>query len=308
MPFTTPAAFKTALLNGTVRASIAIRIVRGDGVVFGFTNAQADVTLPALTVGAQTVPQTTYRAGIGMVPSNLQESDDLTPNNMEISGILGDYLTEADVRKKRFKDAAYTLIVFNRADTTHQILRGRGRIGDASVAGHQATFKLRSLASLLQNDIIELTSSVSRAAWGDPEMAFFNLDSDYTAIGSLARVTGNVNLVANSRRIFTLPVTVAYPATWMNEGTVEWISGANAGVVMDVMSSNSANGQITLWHPTPYDIAIGDSVRATIRAPLTIEEWVATFGNGRYFAGEPGIMTSEQMYQVKADDEDAEVD
>lgn len=303
MSFTIPAGFETALLGGTLPLSLALRIVRRDGLVSAFTTAQRAVTLPALTIGSITIPSTTYDNQHNLKPSNLIETDDLRANNCEFRLTTGALLTADDVAKGLYEGAKFSLIIFHRNTLTYQMLRMRGELGDVRATGQEVTFKLRSLASRLQQEIIDLTSPLSRYEWDSPQMAFFNLDGN-TDDGYAARVDATVTSVSTQRRKFILSATAGFPAGRFVEGTVEWTSGANDGLIAEVQSWNHSTGEFTLWHPMAYDIAPGDSVRAQIACPLTIEDWRTLFGSARYFGGEPQITTFEKAAEVVGEDEE----
>lgn len=300
MSFTCPAAFKAALLQGTVPLRLAIRIARRDGAVFGFCTGSLATTLPSLTVGNIAIPSQLYDHRWALTVSNWQETADLSPNTMEMSLNMGaGGVTEESVRRLLWTSARFSFLIFHRENLAWQILRGRGTLGGARIEGGRVTFKLRSLSQILQQDVIELTSPMNRANWGDPEMAWANLDGQ-SADGHPLRVSGPVSNVTSARRSFRLAAAAGQPAQRMEQGRIEWLSGANAGILSEVMSCDGA-GNIVLWHPTPYPIGAGDTARATIGVPLTIEQWVTVFGDGRRFNGEPHLTTAEEAHEIDDD-------
>lgn len=301
MSFTISNDFKNALAAGTVSIKLALLIVRQDGQVFAFTDFQRSVTLPALTVGSITIPSTTYDPRAALVPTNLvQSSDPGKVDNWEVSGPLSGSLTESDIRKGLFRNASYSLIVFDWKDTSRQMLRVRGTVGQISLEGQKVTFKMRSLAQALTQEILLLTSPTSRAKWGDAQVAFFNLNGN-TSDGWAARVTASPNSVSSSysRRIFVVSGTAGFPQARFIGGTAKWNSGANSGYVAEIMDWDRTTGTITLATNAPYDIATSDNVTCQIKCPLTIEDWYAFFGSNRYFAGENGISTAEKASEIQ---------
>lgn len=299
MSFTIPAGFKAELASGRTRLNGAVRLVRRDGVVYGGTDARLDTTLPELTVGSQTVPETLYKGMTIELPTNLQQTDDpATVDNWELRVFLGDYFTKGDLALKKFSGAKYTLILFSRTNLTWQMLRSRGTVGEQTLRGQDATWKMRGLSQALQTEVLDLTSPLSRAQWGDGAMEFFDLDGN-THDGYAARVSGTVSAIVDSRRAFTVAQTAGFPAGRFTEGTVEWVSGDNAGgPVGEIMDWDATTGALKLWYPTDFAVQSGDSVVMQIKAPKTVEEWIVFFGDATLFPGEPQMMTLEEMYDV----------
>lgn len=288
---------RTALASGTVRAGLCLGIERADGERFGFTRQHGNVTLGDFTHGTVSIAGLEYVSDAAAIPTNLQQSLDAgKADNMEIRVTLGDYVTESDCRKQLFESAQWWLFVYDRADATDLGLLCRGRVGQAKVEGGQAVFSLRSLANLLADEIGDVTGPLNRYTWAEIESyGYFDLD-DNTDDGHPARVTGAIDAVGSIRRVFTLTDIAAQPSGRFVEGTVEWLTGANAGHVAQIM--DCVAGVVTLWEPTPEDIAIGDSVRATIKCPLTAGEWQDIIGDMRFFGAEAGIVTLEKANQV----------
>ncbi|MBW3636713.1 MAG: DUF2163 domain-containing protein [Armatimonadetes bacterium] len=287
-----------AYLEGTTRLSLALRVELADGRIFAFTDAEDAVSLPAGTWGAITIPATTYRAGEGAFPKDLQQSrDPRKVDNWEFvafCGEAGSYVLAADVAKGTWRGARFSLLFFARDRLDFQWIRQRGKLGEKSQDKGRATWKMNGLSRLLQQEVLEVTSPISRAKWGDPELAFFNLDGN-TFDGFAARVTGTVSGVDATypRRRFVLAAAVGSAPHRFSDGTITFLSGANSGLVASVLDYDSATGRFTLDQQTPFPIANGDSVRAQIRAPLTLEDWKLFFGTGMYFAAEPKIPNTE---------------
>ncbi len=300
MSYTVSNLFKAACAAGTKRLSLAVRIERLDGAVFLLTGHHDDVSLPQLVVGTRTVPAATYLSGYCAFPVNILESEDVSRvNNWELRVFRGGILTRDDLAKQLFVGATFSLILFFRHDVSLQMLLGRGTIGAQSLDRGEATWKMRGLSQALQGEVLDVTSPLSRATWGDGALDFFNLAGN-TSDGFAARVTGAVSNVVDARRQFRIAATVGFPERRFESGVLFWNNGANAGAEAgEIMSWDAATGEVVLWHRTAYPVAVSDSVTARIKAPLTIEDWRIFFGSGRLFPGEPAIPTIEQANDVK---------
>lgn len=305
MPFTVSEDYKAACASGTVRLALALSIVCRDGVEINLTTFTRAVTLESLTIefedgGAITIPAKTYRAGIWIAPTDMEQKADISQvNNWELSAILGSYLKASDVDKKRFNNARWSLIEFIWDNPSLMLLRGRGFVGEVLPVGKKALFKMRGLEHLLQNEILPVTSPLSRARWGDSELSFFDLNGN-TADGFAARVVTSVDEVDSDypRRRFRLLDTVGQPEKRFSDGTARFTSGDNQNLSVPIMDWDESTGWITLCEDAPDVISAGDDVTAQIGAPRTIEEWRTVFGSGFGFPGEPMITTIEQANAV----------
>ena len=294
-----------AYLDGTVALALALLIEPKDGSRLCFTSAQRDVLLPGKTWGQIAVPTATHFAGEGVFPKSLQQSrDPRKVDNWEFTAFVADggdsYVRQDDVLKGRFLGARYSLRIYARDNLNWQLLRQRGELGERSLDKGACTWKMKGLSNKLAAEVLEVTSPLSRATWGDDELAFFNLDGQ-THDGFAARVAGAVSSVSAiwPRRWFTLNAAKNYPAGRFTDGLILWTSGPNAGVESSILDFDTVTGTFLLDEDTPFPIAVGHGARAQIRAPLTIEEWRLFFGTGEGFAGEPGIPSLEAASNIK---------
>lgn len=306
--------FQNALALGTTFCAYALRIQRLDGTVFGFTRTRVGIALPELSitlsdgVSTMVVPATYYDPRAALQVSNLERSEAISAtDNLEATLIANDsWLPLADVAKGLFEGASFWLLIYDwntpspSGQPTRQMLKLRGRLGACSIDGNAVTWKLRSLANFLKRQLLDITSPLSRARWGDPELAFFNLDGN-TNDGFPARVTANVATVDSvyTNRQFSLTLTIGLPADRFTNGLVTFNTGANAGVTSLVLQWQSGGGLFQLDEDAPYAIAVGDNVTARIVAPVRKEDWFAYFGTMSGFAGEIGIPVAEQLNNVR---------
>lgn len=287
------------LASGSTALALALRIERPDGTVHAFTNIRRSSTLPDFTVRGITIPSTTYDARAAFTPTNLvmSERPDKT-DNWEASFITGVWLPKIDIRKKKLANAPYTLVVFDWRTNTPIRFLVRGEVGLHKFDGDKVTFKMRSLSQILQQEILEVTNRRSRAqSWDAPELAFFTL-GDNTADGYASQVAGTIDSVDSDepRRQFVFEATGDFPSGRFKRGVVTFTSGDNDGFSAGVLIFDS--GAFLLDRKTPVEMETGDSIVATIAPPLTFEEWMAYFGDGMYFPGEPQIPTQETASEV----------
>jgi len=317
---TISADFQSALASGTTFCAYALRIQRRDGTVLGFTRTRVGVTLPALTIklsdGVSTisVPSAYYDPRAALQVTNLERSEDIAAtDNLECTLTANDaWLPLADVAKGLFEGAQFWLLIYdwqNPAGFSEAtppppriMLKLRGRLGAVTINGNAVTWKLRSLSNFLKRKLLDITSPLSRARWGDPELAFFTpAIGTNTLDGFASQFAATVATVDSTytNRIFTLPGTIGFPADRFTNGLVTWTSGRNAGVISLVLQWDSGTGTFQLDEDTPYCICAGDGVTAQIAAPVRKEDWFAYFSTMKGFAGEIAIPIAESINSVR---------
>jgi hypothetical protein len=300
MPSTLAPWGREYLDSGTTALALAMRVVRRDGQVFGWTNIRRPATLPEW-VGAYNVPSQRYDSKYCLQVSDLERSarPDAT-DNMGCSVVARDTEFLQDAEHGQFFGAAFTLLFFDWRTDRPLMLAMRGTLGKQKIEGQGVFFKMRSLAQALQNDVLDATGPYSRAVWGDEELDFFNLNGN-TNDGFAARLTANITIDATfPRRRFTLASSIGFPSGRFANGTVTFLSGNNAGLIAPILDHNPVTGLFTLSDDTRYPIQSGDSVKCQIRPPLTIDEWKLFFGTGFGFPGEPGIPNNTTASEISS--------
>jgi uncharacterized phage protein (TIGR02218 family) len=306
MPYTDIGGFAAFLAGGSKTLAVCLRMVRKDGTVFAFTNHTQDISLPEITVGAITVPATTYQSENGCIPTDLSENDSSNADNMDVTGALGTYVTDADVRGNLFQGAEWTLILCNYADTSMQQLRKRGTVGEATVNGLAFTFSLKSLSSWWQTEIIELAGPMCRYKRLGVSPCPFDMTGT-TTDDMPARITTTVASVTSQREITLTDASTGadsssvnvsdYPTGRFTKGTITWNDGDNAGQEAMDIQEHKADETITLKWKMPFDIAVGDSVTLDVGCDRRISTCGSDglFDVAYAFGGEEGMPTTEQV-------------
>jgi hypothetical protein len=314
MPFTCSDENKIYLASGSTALARALRMVRADGGVFAFTNIRRNAALPAFTVRGITVPSQTYLTAGSLTTTDIVESGDVEKvNNLEATLIMGSWLPEADIRNGLFENAPFSLLYYCWRDLRPVMLRMRGFVGAPRIAGDVVTFKLRSLAQALQGEFLPVTSPLSRGNWehiagiikpgGDH---FFDPATDNTIDGRAATLTTTVTAADGTepRRRFTATDTIGYPDQRFNNGRAEFTTGGNANFRAHILEWDRVTGLVTIDRPAPVAFTAGDGVKLRVHAPLQFADWLAYFGTGMYFPGEPEITTTEKAAEVNTEDDE----
>lgn len=289
MPFNVSDDYLASLASGKTRLVPLLRVVRADGRVFGFCRSQMDITLGDFTVNGILIPGTTYDHTSIPTVTDIQQSEDPSKvDNQDLTLITGDYLPFADVRKRLFDNAAWTLLIA-RWDALDDapMLRARGTIGETTMAGDKVVFKLRSLSNALQQAIINVTSPLSRYNWDDAGLynapmgtnSNFPVTNSSTSMtiassGSISFTTASGLLIRPGNRI-EVARTSALTTTWM-QGIVTAYDNTNGNTAFTADKS-LGSGTHTDWTITCIAFTLGtpiepgftaDAYRAQVRSTI----------------------------------------
>lgn len=206
----------------------------------GLVAAYAEHTRPLVFDGA------TYDAS-SIEIRRLAQKIGLEPNTGDIIGVFDSIVTEADLDGGKWKKARIvreTLIDYRNlamGSTTRQV----GTAGGFEKKGDMYTVEFRSLVSLLNQTIGELTSPVDRHR--RPEDLGINISS-YTFAKAVTAVVDNRNFTMNG---------VAQANDYYQYGRIVWTSGANNGLQMEIKTNTGNVFELQL--PMRSTVAIGDT-------------------------------------------------
>jgi hypothetical protein len=194
------------------------RVERRDGVVFGFTDHDADLEFESVT----------YRARTGYRRAAIAARADLSVDDTEVEGILdAAEIDAASLRAGLWDGAEVRIFLVNWSDPAQGALRLRkGRLGEV-IARDDGTFRaeLRGLAQALNVTVGELYTPECRADLGDarcrvPLRPPLRQDSTAYALGEFVRVETDPLAVGTYReqeRIYectTAGTTASSPPTF----------------------------------------------------------------------------------------------
>lgn len=272
---TIPVALASHQAERATTLADALRVEREDGTVFGFTSADADVTISSQL----------YRASPGLLVTQIDWSAGFNVDNLDLTTLHdGTVFDQADVLSGVWRNAAFSLFRYNHADPGDGIdTLITGTLGDVQILRDTVVAELRGLQQYLQQPVGVISTKTCRAAFAD----FPAPVSDRTRCRLTAAsftVTGSVTAVT-SNQVFT-DSTKAQAADYFAEGVLTWTSGPSAGQRVKVKAFSG--GQFELMLPMIENVAIGHtfSVIAGCRKRFE-EDCVTRFGNGVNFQGQP---------------------
>lgn len=245
------------------------KLTRADGVVMGFTDHDAPLTISGVT----------YQPSSGFARSAIASRADLSVDTTDVTALLDSVtITEADLIAGVYDNALIEQFAVNWSDLTQgTIVLGYGRLGN--VTTHRGTFRaeVRSLSQHLQQVIGERYSRACRADLGDARCGV-NL-ATYTVTGAVTAATSNQVFTDSAR---------AEAAGYFNYGLLTWTGGNNAGLKMEV-KTHAAGGVFTLFDAMPRAVQVGDTYSAFAGCDKLVATCKAKFNNGVNFRGEPHI-------------------
>ncbi len=244
------------------------KVTRKDGVVFGFTDFDRDLTIDGVV----------YEARTGYTRSAIQTISDLSVDNLDIeSAFDSEAITAADLRSGFWDNAEVLIFLVNWATLSQgKIVLKRGTIGQVEMKDTFFKAELRGLTQALSQQIGELYTPNCRADLGDTRCKV-----DLAALTVTSAVTA-----AEDRYGFTDTARTEADDYWTG-GLITWTSGANTGRKMEVRSY--AAGLFELFLPMPSEIAAGDGYVVQPGCDKAFSTCCAKYHNAVNFRGEPHV-------------------
>ena len=110
----------------------------------------------------------------------------------------------------------------------------------------------------------------------------------------------------DSKTTFFFDNTIIQEDTgWYNNGTIEWITGDNSGIKMDIKTHNKETETIELFLPMPYNIKVGDQYKITSGCnhmflgsdgTIATGDCITKYNNGVNFRGQPHTPTEDTIH------------
>lgn len=265
------------LQSGATHLCRCWRVTRRDGVTFGFTDHDQDLQLDGLV----------YQASSGMDASALQSSTGMSVDNAQAAGALSSAaVSEPDIRGGKFDRARIDHWLVDWQRPTLRVLLFRGYFGEVRRADGAFEVELRGEAELLNVPVGRSILRRCDRVLGDNKCRVDLSSEKYSTEAVVEKRSGKARLTA--------AVLGAYPAGWFENGTVTWLSGANAGETSVVKTDiSTADGQriLDLWQQPGLEVQPSDRFRIAAgcdKHPGTCRKKFDNFLNFRGFPHLPG--------------------
>jgi uncharacterized phage protein (TIGR02218 family) len=277
-------ALAAHLATGLTSVCRCWAVIRRDGVSYGFTDHDLDLSFDGLS----------YRADAGMSAKALVQSTGLSVDNTEAMGVLtSSSITEVDIDAGRFDGAEVLHWLVNWRDVSQRMLRFRGSIGEIRRGAGAFHADLRGLSEALNQPQGRVFQRPCSAVLGDGGCKF-----DLATVGYFEErpVEG-----VDRGQVFSFALMDLFDARWFERGRLRVVSGAGAGLVGVVKHDQfSAGGArvIELWEPLRAVIAPGDVVRLEAGCDKRSETCRLKFNNYLNFRGFPDIPGEDWLMSV----------
>ncbi|MEZ5913099.1 MAG: DUF2163 domain-containing protein [Paracoccaceae bacterium] len=262
------------LKSGSTTVCRAWAVTRKDGVEYGFTDHDEDLSFAGIT----------FRARTGMSARALQQTTGLSVDNTEALGMLSDAaVREADILAGRFDGAEVRAWLVNWQDTDARIVQFRGTFGEITRGAGAFQAELRGLTEVLNQPQGRVYQKTCSAVLGDGRCRF-NLDTPgYFAEAALVE--------AEEARVLRFSGIDGFPARWFERGRLRVVSGASAPLVGIIKNDRKKDGlrEIELWEALGTDPAAGDLVRLEAGCDKRPSVCKVKFNNFENFRGFPHI-------------------
>ncbi len=242
------------------------KLTRRDGIVLGFTSHDRDLIVGGLL----------YRATPGMVPSAIERSVSLEPDNVDLSGVLtSDAISATDLMAGRWDGALLRLFAVDwSAPDSDALPLVRGTLGAVEIKGEAFQVELRGPSAVLDAAAVEETSPECRASLGDKRCQV-----DLAGRALTTAITASDDII--------LSVAAALVPANYAQGRLRWLDGVNAGLEGLILANGT--GHVTLADPPPLLPAPGDRIELTEGCDRRFSTCTGRFANALNFRGEPHL-------------------
>lgn len=272
-------ALNAHLQGATTTLATCWKLTRTDGVVMGFTDHDAPLTVEGMIYAAET----------GFTPTAVAASSSLGVDNLDVEGMLdAGSITEADIMAGRYDFAEIEIFQVNhRRPQDGKIILRRGWLGEITLRNARFVAEVRGLTQKLSQQVGQLYSPACRAELGD--------DRCKVAMGGFT-FTGAVESAA-SRSVFADSAREEENG-YFSAGKITFTSGANEGLSMEIKAF--ADGQFTLVLPMPYDVGAGDGYSVRAGCDKNFATCAGRFNNAVNFRGEPHVPGLDRMLETSS--------
>lgn len=213
------------------------RMTATDTTVAAYAAHTRNLTFDSVNYVAACVEPTRFNQTLGV----------LEANHVELFGVLDDTVTEEDIQGGKWKNAKLVFEYVNYLDLTMgSVGRMKGQAGKFTIQNGTFRVEFRSLSDLLSQEIGDVTSPIDR-----------NRRPEDLGVSMVPFTFARTVTAVTDRRQFTVNGT-AQANDYFAYGRVEWTSGDNNGLEMEV-KANVGNA-IDLQLPMRSAIQIGDTV------------------------------------------------
>ena len=267
-----PEGLQAHLDSGATTLCWCWRLSRRDGVTFGFTDHDRDLTFDG----------TTFEATAGFSASEIKDSVGLSVDNLEVeSAITSHRLSEDDLAAGLYDDARVEIFRVNWNAPEQRVLMRAGSLGEVSRSGTVFRAEVRGLAHYLQQPKGRLFQYQCDADLGDARCGVDLASDAYRGIGNVLEVL--------SPRGLRIEGSATFADGWCSRGLLRFVSGDNAGQAFEIRTHRLRDDavEIELWQEPARPVVVGDEVELTAGCDKQLATCRDKFANVTNFRGFP---------------------
>ena len=267
-----PEGLQAHLDSGATTLCWCWRLSRRDGVTFGFTDHDRDLTFDG----------TTFEATAGLSASEIKDSVGLSVDNLEVeSAITSNRLSEDDLAAGLYDDARVEIFRVNWNAPEQRVLMRAGSLGEVSRSGTVFRAEVRGLAHYLQQPNGRLFQYQCDADLGDARCGVDLASDAYRGIGNVLEVL--------SPRGLRIEGSATFADGWCSRGLLRFVSGDNAGQAFEIRVHRFRDEavDIELWQEPARPVAVGDEVELSAGCDKQLATCRDKFANVANFRGFP---------------------
>lgn len=266
------------LLTGATTTCHAWSVLRKDGISYGFTDHDTDLSFDGLV----------FKANSGFTAGALQQMSGLAVDNTEVSGALTDEgITNEDMTAGRFDGAAVTTWIVNWVDVAQRTIRFRGRFGEIRRSAGAFKVELRGLTDVLNQQNGRVYQANCSAVLGDNECRFDTNQSGFTLEASVQSIEKTSE--------YSIKAQPNYPVQWFERGRVTVLTGRAKNLKGVVKFDRESNGRrtITMWVDFDVTPEVGDLITLEAGCDKLAETCRSKFANFLNYRGFPNVPSTD---------------
>lgn len=292
MSLTIPETLQEHLNTDATTLCFCWHITKNDGTDIGFTDHDKTIVFDSIT----------FEAATGFTSNTLSRALGNSVDNTALLGfIAAEAISDSDIRKKLYDNAAISIYRVNWVDVTERVKVFSGYLGAVTQGDYSLEVEARSLRQMLAQREGREYLATCDAVLGDTRCGVdLNSSSSYNISGSVTKIY--------SRGLFATMTSniLAQPSNWFTAGKLTWLTGANTAQVVEIKShilqSEATEAWIGIWDAAPFDIEIGDTFTLQVGCAKTIDICRDKFNNVLNFRGFPRMPRTGITIKIAAND------
>lgn len=254
------------------------RIIRTDGITLGFTDHDEEIVFDSIT----------YRAESGLNATAIEASMNLSVDTQSVIGALtSEAITSDDIERGLYDGAEVWAYLVDWDAPEDRVILSRGQIGEIRRSGTTFEAEVLSLSEKLNQPLGRAYIASCPLSLGEPKCGVNLDDPSYRAEGTLLSASGRESLIVGGLS--------AFRDGWFDNGSLKWLTGANAGVEAVVRRHGVVGAAVTLetLAPLPFEPSLGDRIEVTAGCGKRAEDCRHKFSNFVNFRGFPFLPGDE---------------